>query len=121
MPHEVRAGVSVNPGHSKHWSDPGSADTSPERSRLMDEPMDLRPVVRHSETPTSRVGPFPSLRYQLFDRYRTEATQTSRFSAMTRARSSADKPVFGAGRSRPNFDQQIGLEGRSMRQDLFGF
>src|SRR5438445_10467295 len=35
-------------------------------------------------------------------------------------RSSADKPVFGASRSRPNFDQQIGLEGRSMPEDLFG-
>src|SRR2546428_10956406 len=36
------------------------------------------------------------------------------------ARSSPDKPVFGASRSRPNFDQQIGLEGRSMPEDLFG-
>src|SRR5438132_7537639 len=35
-------------------------------------------------------------------------------------RSSADKPRFGASRSRPSFDQQIGLEGRSMPEHLFG-
>src|SRR3989442_15589564 len=38
----------------------------------------------------------------------------------TVSRSSADKPVFGASRSRPSFDQQIGLEGRSMPEHLFG-
>src|SRR6266702_8943389 len=33
----------------------------------------------------SPVGPFASLRYQLFDQYRTDATQTSRSSASTNA------------------------------------
>src|SRR5437870_3355656 len=42
------------------------------------------------------------------------------FGCPSSTRSSADKPVFGASRSRPNFDQQIGLEGRSMPEDLFG-
>src|SRR5438552_17257553 len=59
---------------------------STERSRLMDEPMEQLPVVQRSESRTSRVGPFTSLRYQMFDHYRTDATQTSCSSAMTRAR-----------------------------------
>ncbi|TME26686.1 MAG: hypothetical protein E6I75_26010, partial [Chloroflexi bacterium] len=33
-------------------------------------------------------------------------------------RSSADKSLFGTSRSRPNFDQQIGLEGRSRHGDF---
>src|SRR5258708_10503418 len=96
MPHEVRAGVSVNPGYSTHWSDPGSADTSPERSRLMEEPMELRPVVRQSESRTSPLGPSTALRDQPFDRYRTDATQTCRFSAMTRARTAATAAALTA-------------------------
>src|SRR5437763_1904944 len=62
----------------------------------MDEPMELRPVVRQSESRPSRVGPFTSLRYQLFDRYRTDTTQTSRFSAMTTARTAATAPALTA-------------------------
>src|SRR5258708_38620502 len=47
----------------------------------MDKPMELLPVGQQSESRTARVAPFTSLRYQLFDQYRTDATQTSRSSA----------------------------------------
>jgi hypothetical protein len=41
--------------------------SSKERTRLMEEPMELLQVVRESESQASRVGTLAPLRYQLSD------------------------------------------------------
>ncbi|TMF06476.1 MAG: hypothetical protein E6I52_00190 [Chloroflexi bacterium] len=49
---------------------------------------------------------------------RRPKTSIRKLCACRLPRISADKSLFGTSRSRPNFDQQIGLEGRSWHGDF---
>ncbi len=65
----------------------------------MNEPMELLPVVQQSESRSSRVGPFTSLRNQPFDQVPgggTDATSTFRSVAMTSARTAATAAALTA-------------------------